>query len=69
MKNFNELRKKAPSGEKVLDKKLDGIKMMVQKNQGKYVAYVDGDILDTYRSKQEAEKAAVQFIKQFRKMK
>jgi hypothetical protein len=69
MIQFNELRKKMPPGEHVMDKKIDGIQVMVHKHQGKFVAYVDGDKLDSYRTQREAEKAAAQFVKQFRKMK
>ena len=68
MKNFKEIRQKMPAGEHVLDKKIDGIQLMIHKDNNKFVAYVDGDKLDSYRTKSEAEKAATQFIKQFRNM-
>ena len=68
MKKFKSLRNKMPPGEHVSDKKIDGFQVMVHKDKGKYVAYVDGDALDSYRSKAEAEKAATQFIKQFKAM-
>lgn len=66
MKYFSELRKKMPPGEHVFDKKIDGIQVMVHKDRGKFIAYVDGDRLDSYNSKQEAIKASTQFIKQFK---
>jgi hypothetical protein len=42
---------------------------MIHKDKGKFVAYVDGDQLDVYKSQKEAEKAATQFVKQFKAMK
>lgn len=69
MKLFTELRNKMPPGEHLSDFKVDKIQVMVHKDKGKFVAYVDGDKLDTYRSQSEAEKAATQFVKQYGKMK
>jgi hypothetical protein len=69
MKKFKSLRNKMPPGEHISDKKINGFEVMVHKDKGKYIAYVDGDALDSYKSKNEAEKAAAQFIKQFKAMK
>jgi len=69
MKKFKSLRNKMPPGEHVSDKKINGFEVMVHKDKGKYIAYVDGDALDSYKSKNEAEKAAAQFIRQFKAMK
>lgn len=69
MRYFTELRKKMPPGDHVSDFKVDRIAVMIHKDKGKFVAYVDGDKLDSYRSQKEAEKAATQFVKQFGKMK
>ena len=69
MKQFNELRQKMPPGEHIKDFKVDRIPVMIHKEKGKFVAYVDGDKLDTYKSQADAEKAATQFVKQFRTMK
>lgn len=68
MKKFNELRKKMPPGEHVVDKRIGGIEVMVHKDKGMFVAYVDGDKLDSYRTKREAEKAAETFVKRFKEM-
>ena len=68
MIQFNELRKKMPPGDHVMDKKINGIQVMVHKYKNKFDAYVDGDKLDSYRTQREAEKAAETFVKQFRKM-
>jgi hypothetical protein len=68
MKLFTELRKKIP-GDQVADFKVDRVPVKIHKDKGKFVAYVDGDRLDAYRSQKEAEKAAIQFVKQFGQMK
>ena len=39
---------------------------MIHKEKGKFVAYIDGDKLDTYRTQREAEKAGMTFIKQYK---
>ena len=69
MKYFTELRKKMPPGEHVGDFKVDRVSVMIHKDKGKFVAYVDGDRLDAYRTQKEAEKAATQFVKQYGQMK
>ena len=70
MKLFTELRKKwMPPGEHVRDFKVDRVPVMIHKEKGKFVTYVDGDKLDSYNSQKEAEKAGTQFVKQFGKMK
>ena len=43
MKQFNELRQKMPPGEHIKDFKVDRIPVMIHKEKGKFVAYVDGD--------------------------
>ena len=70
MKLFTELRKKGmPPGEHISDFKVNRVPVMIHKEKGKFVAYVDGDKLDSYNSQKEAEKAGTQFVKQFGKMK
>ena len=70
MKIFSELREKRlrgmPSGEHVFRKKINRIELMIHKEKGKFVAYIDGDKLDTYRTQREAEKAGMTFIKQYK---
>jgi len=41
--------------------------VMVYKERNGYVAYIDGDRLDSYRTKNEAEKAATEFVKVLKK--
>ena len=66
MKNFTQLREltgRKPEGKPLVDKRVGRIKIKVHKERNGYVAYVDGDRLDSYRSKSEAEKAATEFVK------
>jgi hypothetical protein len=47
----------------VVNKRVGRVKIMVHKERNGFVAYVDGDRLDSYKSKNEAEKAATEFVK------
>ena len=70
MKTFGQIREltgRRPSGQLVLNKKLGRIQIMIYKDLNKFVAYIDGDRLDAYRTKAEAEKAATEFIKVLKK--
>ena len=58
-----------PPGEHISDFKVNRVSVMIHKDKGKFVTYVDGDKLDSYNSQKEAEKAGTQFVKQFGKMK
>ena len=72
MKTFfaiRELTGRKPEGKKVFDKKMKGIRVMVHKERNGFVAYIDGDRLDVYKSQREAEKAASEFMKQYKGMK
>ena len=66
MKSFTQLREltgRKPEGKPLIDKRVGRVKIKVHKERNGYVAYVDGDRLDSYRSKNEAEKAATEFVK------
>jgi|TARA_Y100000289_G_C3872716_1_gene124382 hypothetical protein len=70
MKTFNDLREltgRKPEGQLLVNKKQGRIQIQVYKERNGFVTYVDGDRLDSYRSKQEAEKAAKEFIKAYKK--
>ena len=70
MKTFGQIREltgRRPSGQLVLNKKLGRIQIMIYKDLNKFVAYIDGDRLDSYKTKAEAEKAATEFIKVLKK--
>jgi len=70
MKTFTQLREltgRKPEGKPLVDKRVGRIKIKVHKERNGYVAYVDGDRLDSYRSKNEAEKAATEFVMAYKK--
>ena len=72
MKTFSQIREltgRKPEGKVVFNKKIGRIQVMVYQERNGFVAYVDGDRLDRYRSKNEAEKAASEFVKQYKGMK
>ena len=48
---------------------MKGVKVMIHKERNGFVAYIDGDRLDVYKSQREAEKAASEFMKQYKGMK
>lgn len=70
MKTFSELREAAkkgmPPGEHVYDAKVKGVDVMVHKEKNKFVLYIDGDKLDSFRDLNSAKKAGVEFIKQYK---
>ena len=67
MKTFLEIRKikTIPNGIKVMSKKINRHMVSVYKNDKGFTVYVDGDKLDTYKKKRDAEKTATQFAKEF----
>ena len=72
MKNFTQLRELAgrkARGRKVFSKKIKRISMEIYNDFGKFIVYIDNDRLDAYRTKREAEKAGMTFIKQYKGMK
>lgn len=67
MKTFKQLyERKMPPGEHISDMKVSGINIMIHKDKGKYIAYVDGDKLDSYPTQQQAERMAKEFVKQYK---
>jgi len=70
MKTFNQLREltgRKPTGQLVVNKKIGRIQVMIYKEPNGFVAYIDGDRLDVYKSKAEAEKAANAMVKVLKK--
>lgn len=64
-KLFKEFRKPGmPAGEHVYDKKIKGSTLMIHKEKGKFVTYIDMEKLDSYSSLGMAKKAGQEFIKQ-----
>ena len=69
MKTFSKLRELAgrkPEGKMVFNKKVKGVKAMIHKERNGFVAYIDGDRLDVYKTQREAEKAITEFMKQYK---
>ena len=69
MKTFTQVREltgRKPAGQLVMNKKFGRIQVMIYKDRNDFVTYIDGDRLDSYSTKKEAEKAASEFIKQYK---
>jgi len=72
MKTFSQIREltgRKPLGKPVFDKKINRVPVKIHKEMNKFVVYIDGDRLDAYNSQREAEKAATEFMKQYKGMK
>ena len=70
MKTFTKLREltgRRPAGQLVVNKKLGRIQVMIYKERNGFVAYIDGDRLDRYKTKYEAEKASDAIVKALKK--
>ena len=65
-KTLRELAGRKPSGQVVMNKKIDRIPVKITKEMNKFVVYIDNDRLDAYRSQKEAEKMAKEFVKQYK---
>jgi hypothetical protein len=61
MKQFKDFRESV-----VYNKKINRVPVKIEKKLNKFIAYVDGDKLDTYSSQKEAEKMAAEFVKQYK---
>lgn len=59
MKTFRQLRETS-----VYKKKINKIAVEIKKDSKGFTAYVDGDMLDTFKSQSEAEKAAKTVVKE-----
>ena len=55
--------KKMPKGEHVFDSKVAGHDLMIHKEKGQFVAYIDMEKLDVFKSIADAKNAMTQFIK------
>ena len=70
MKTFLDLREltgRKPEGKIVFNKKMKGVKVVIHKERNGFVAYIDGDRLDRYKTKNEAEKASDAIVKALKK--
>ncbi len=71
MKTFQEIRDKKPEGNVVYKKKIKRIPVEIYQRPDKkgrdnlpFVAYVDGDRLDAFKSQKDAEKAIETVIRE-----
>ena len=68
MKTFFDLReamsKGMPPGEHIFDTKVKGVEVMVHKEKGKFVTYIDREKLDSYSNLNMAKKAGMEYVKQ-----
>ena len=67
MKTFFSLRESTkPKGKVVFKKKMNRIDVVITKDTGSlaFVAYIDGDKLDSYKNQRDAEKAIKATIKE-----
>jgi hypothetical protein len=68
MKTFYDLREavKKPAGKQVFSKKVGKVSVVITKEKNKFCTYIDGEKLDEYRNQKEAEKAGMEFAKQYK---
>lgn len=65
MKTFTQLREKKRASDKIVDKgKIKRVGYEVRQAGSQFHAYVDGDYLDKFRSKNDAKKAIQLAIKE-----
>ncbi len=60
------LKKSMPPGKHAFDTKVKGFEVMVHKEKGKFITYIDREKLDTYNSLPAAKSAGMAFIKQYK---
>lgn len=58
------MRKGMPPGDHVFDKKVGRTEVMVHKEKGKFVTYIDREKLDSYNSLSAAKTAGLAYVKQ-----
>ena len=63
---LSELKGRKPKGDVVFNKKVKRIPVLITKEKGSlpFVVYIDGDRLDAFKSQRDAEKSAMQVVKE-----
>jgi hypothetical protein len=63
---LSELKGRKPKGDVVFDKKVKKLPVLITKEKGSlpFVVYIDGDRLDAFKSQKDAEKSAMQVVKE-----
>lgn len=65
MKTFSQIREAVkPKGKTVFNKKIDRVPVKIVQDSKGFVLYIDGDMLDTFKSQKEAEKTAQTVVKE-----
>ena len=66
MKSFLQIREATSKGKVVFKKKINRIDVVITKETGRlpFVAYIDGDRLDAFKNQKDAEKSAMETIKE-----
>ena len=67
--HLRELSGRKPEGDIISNFRVDRIPVQIRKDRFGFTVFVDGDRLDRYSSQSQANRAAKQFVKQYRKMK
>lgn len=66
MRTFSQIREsknRMPPGEHVFDQKTKDAHLMIHKDKGKFVVYIDNEKLDSYNSLNDAKRAGMEFVK------
>lgn len=67
MKTFGQIREAVASkGKVVFNKKIDRVPVKIVQDSKGFVLYIDGDMLDTFKSQKEAEKTAQTVVKELK---
>lgn len=67
MKTFQNIREAVKSkGKVVFDKKIDRVPVRIEQDAKGFRLYIDGDMLDTFKTQKEAEKTAQTVIKELK---
>ena len=66
MKSFLQIREATSKGKVVFKKKINRIDVVITKETGRlpFVAYIDGDKLDAFKNQKDAEKSAMETMKE-----
>lgn len=66
MKSFLQIREATSKGKVVFKKKINRIDVVITKETGRlpFVVYIDGDKLDAFKNQKDAEKSAMETIKE-----
>lgn len=67
MKTFGQIREAVASkGKVVFNKKISRVPVKIVQDSKGFVLYIDGDMLDTFKSQKEAEKTAQTVVKELK---